>query len=135
MADSGVMNPEAGVTAARPTTIPVAIPRVLGLPSSQESTIHTRPAVAAEVLVVRRAFTATPFAAKAEPALKPNQPTHRSPVPRTVRGMLLGSIGAVPKPLRGPMTSAKARAEKPAAMCTTVPPAKSRTPMFFSHPP
>src|SRR5512136_1111138 len=112
----GVMKPDAGVTAARPTTIPVAIPRVLGRPSSQERTIQTRPAVAADVLVVRRAFTATPFAARAEPALKPNQPTHRSPAPSTVRGILFGSMGDLPKPLRGPITSAKARAEKPAAM-------------------
>jgi hypothetical protein len=63
----GVTYPDAGVTAASPTTMPVAIPRVLGRPSSQESIIQTRPAVAAEVLVVNRAFTATPLAARALP--------------------------------------------------------------------
>src|SRR5512138_3516440 len=112
MAVSGVTKPQAGVTEASPTTIPVAMPSGLGRPSSQERSIQTRPAVAAEVFVVRRAFTATPLAASALPALKPNQPTQRSPAPSTVKGMLFGSIGDLPNPLRGPITMAKARAEK-----------------------
>ena len=53
-ADSGDTKPEAGVTAARPTTMPVAIPKVLGRPSSQLKTIQTNPAMAAELLVVKR---------------------------------------------------------------------------------
>jgi hypothetical protein len=80
-------------------------------------------------------LTATPFAANVLPALNPNQPTQSSPVPTPVSGMLFGSIGTLPYPFLGPITSAKARAEKPAAIWTTVPPAKSRTPISLNHPP
>ena len=116
MAARGVTNPQAGVTAASPTTIPVEIPSVLGLPSSQDSSIQTRPAEAADVLVVTRALTATLFAPRALPALNPNQPTHSNPVHKPVRGILFGSIGTLPWPFRGPMTMANASAEKPAAI-------------------
>ena len=49
-------------------------------------------AAAAAVFVTSRAFAARPSAARAEPALKPNQPNHRRPAPRTVIGMSCGSI-------------------------------------------
>ena len=92
-------------------------------------------AAAAEVLVVTKALAAIPFAARAEPALKPNHPNHSSAAPMTVVGMLCGSMGSVPNPRRAPMTRATARAETPAVMCTTIPPAKSRAPIWASHPP
>ncbi len=92
-------------------------------------------AAAAEVLVVTKALAAMPFAARAEPALKPNHPNQSRAAPMTVVGMLCGSIGSVPKPLRTPMTIATAMAETPAVMCTTMPPAKSRAPICCSQPP
>ena len=92
-------------------------------------------AAAAAVLVFVNASAARPFAASAEPALKPNQPNHRSPAPKSTSGTLCGTIGARLKSLRGPSMRAATRAETPALMCTTVPPAKSSAPSFCSHPP
>ncbi len=43
--------------------------------------IQDKPAAAAAVLVVANAETASVFAAKAEPALKPNHPNQSKPVP------------------------------------------------------
>ena len=47
--------------------------------------------------VFMKAWTAMPSAASAEPALKPNQPNHRMPVPRSVHGQGVGRhrVGAV----------------------------------------
>src|SRR6185503_7904144 len=112
----GVTNPAAGVIATRPTTAPVTIPSTLGLLSRQLRNIHTTAAAAAAVLVVTRAWTANPFAARALPPLKPNHPIHNRPAPRTVKGILLGSRGAYPNHLRFPSTMAKASAENPAVM-------------------
>ena len=44
-------------------------------------------------LVLTSAWAAWPLAAPAEPALKPNQPNHRMPVPIRVIGRLCGGIG------------------------------------------
>jgi hypothetical protein len=79
-----VTKPAAGVIATKPTTAPVTIPNTLGLLSFQLRNIHTSPAVAAAVLVVTRALTASPLAANELPALKPNQPTQSNPAPRTL---------------------------------------------------
>jgi hypothetical protein len=68
-----------------------------------------------------------PSEATAEPALKPNQPTHSSEAPITVSVRLCGAIDSLPKPWRLPSISAVARPAIPALMCTTVPPAKSST--------
>ena len=46
--------------------------------------------------VFMKAWMAMPSAASAEPALKPNQPNHRMPVPRSVQGRAWGGIGSVP---------------------------------------
>ena len=43
---------------------------------------HVSAAAAAAVLVTRKALTASASAAKPDPALKPNQPNHRSAAPR-----------------------------------------------------
>src|SRR5512139_288703 len=110
MAERGVTKPAAGVIATSPTTAPVTMPSTLGLLSLQLRNIQTTVAAAAAVLVVTRAFTASPLAASALPPLKPNQPIHKRPAPRTVSGMLLGSIGACPNHLRFPSTIANARA-------------------------
>ena len=51
-------------------------------------------AVAIWVTVI--AMPALALAAVAEPALKPNQPTHRSEAPITLKTRLCGAIGSVP---------------------------------------
>src|SRR5512146_3305964 len=100
MAERGVTKPAAGVMATSPTTAPVTMPSTLGLLSRQLRNIQTTAASAAAVLVVTTALTASPLAARALPPLKPNQPIHNKPAPRTVRGILLGSMGACPNHLR-----------------------------------
>src|SRR5690606_2366742 len=110
----GGTNPAAGVMAARPATAPVTIPRAEGALSFQERSIQVVAAAAAEVLVATKALAAMPFAARAEPALKPNQPNQSRAAPITVVGILWGSMGSVPNPLRAAMTRAMARAETPA---------------------
>ena len=65
-----------------PTTAPIQNPNTEGfLPFITSKNIHAKPAAAAAVLVVAKAFTANAFAPNAEPALKPNQPNHNKPVP------------------------------------------------------
>src|SRR5262249_737923 len=59
----------------------------------------------------------------AEPALKPNQPTHSNEAPINVSTMLW----AGPVSLRLPTMRAAMRPAVPELTCTTVPPAKSRT--------
>jgi hypothetical protein len=76
--------------------------------------------------VVANALAATPFTASADPALKPNQPNHSSPVPSSTLGMLCGRIGSFGQPCRRPSTRARASADAPELISTTVPPAKSR---------
>ena len=80
------------------------------------------------------AMPAAPSAASALPALKPNQPTHSMQAPVTVMVMLCGGIAVSGKPRRRPSTSAQTSAAMPAFRCTTVPPAKSITPIFCSQP-
>jgi hypothetical protein len=74
------------------------------------------------------AMPARPPAAPAEPALKPNQPTHSSAAPITAKARLKGDMFSVPRPTRLPSTSAPTRPATPALICTTVPPAKSSAP-------
>ena len=68
---TGPMNPEAGVTAARPAMAPVARPSALGLPCCTHSTlIQVKAAVAAEIRVTAMAMEAQ-LAAKETQAAKP----------------------------------------------------------------
>src|SRR6185503_13421554 len=121
-----VTNPQAGVMTTRPATAPEQNPRMLGLPLSIHSTMgQTNEATAVAIVVVMKAFAATPSAAPAEPALKPYQPTHNMPVPTMQSTMLCGGIGCLPKPSRLPRMMQRTRADQPELMCTTVPPAKS----------
>src|SRR6476659_710144 len=78
-AAEGPTNPEAGVMATSPATAPEAMPSTLGLPLVNHSTNIQASA-----------------AATAEPALKPNQPTHNSEAPMTVSVRLCGGIGSLP---------------------------------------
>src|ERR1700760_2252200 len=74
--------PAAGVIPTSPTTAPTQKPTTEGfLPRSTSKNIQERPAAAAAVFVVEKADTASELAASADPALKPNQPNHNSPVP------------------------------------------------------
>ena len=74
--------PAAGVIATRPTTAPIQNPSTDGfLPRITSRNIHDKPAAAAAVLVVAKAYTPNEPAPAALPALKPNQPNQSKPVP------------------------------------------------------
>src|SRR3954447_10214615 len=126
--------PDAGVIATRPATAPHAAPttETLRLWTYWIMTQVTV-AAAAAVFVTSSAFAARPLAESDEPALNPNHPNHRRPAPRTVIGM---SCGSRPSPLitRLPMRRATIRAEMPELAWTTVPPAKSSAPSWYSQP-
>src|SRR5512140_3678036 len=96
MAKSGETYPAPGVTAARPTMAPVAIPKTLGRRCIQLRIIQTAAAEAAAALEVTNAVVATPLAPRAEPPLKPNQPNHSRNAPSRTKGILLGSILSLP---------------------------------------
>ena len=80
------------------------------------------------------AWMATPLAANAEPALNPNQPNHRMPVPSMTSGIECGGWRSRGQTLRLPSTSTAARAAMPAFTWMTVPPAKSSEPRSPSQP-
>ena len=83
-AGPGSTKPEAGVIATRPATAPEAAPSTLGLPLTIHSAnIQASAAAAVATWVAVIAMPARPLAATAEPALKPNQPTHSSEAPIT----------------------------------------------------
>src|SRR5512135_3537338 len=85
-------NPAAGVIATRPATAPEARPSTVGFFECIHSiAIHATAAMAVAVLVLMNAAPASPFAASAEPALKPNHPNHRRPAPVTTAVRLLGT--------------------------------------------
>src|SRR5204862_2866200 len=87
------MYPAVGVTQARPATAPVNAPTRLGFPlRSQEMASHVHMAIDPAMSVLTKACAATPFAASAEPALKPNHPNHSSPVPRATKATLCGRV-------------------------------------------
>ena len=95
---SGAMpptKPAHGVIATSPATAPDAAPSVVACPPLIRSTI-SQPSIAAAAAtnVFMNACAATPLAASAEPALKPNQPNHRMPVPSNVSGSECGGIGS-----------------------------------------
>ena len=79
--------------ATNPATAPEIAPRADGLPlktlsaSSQDSV----PAAAA-IIVTAMAMPARASAARAEPALKPNQPTQSRQAPSMAKPRLLGDI-------------------------------------------
>src|SRR5580704_4804350 len=80
----GSTKPDAGVIATRPATAPDAAPSTEGFPLKIHSAnIQPRAAAAVAIWVTVIAMPARPFAATAEPALKPNQPTHSSEAPIT----------------------------------------------------
>ena len=120
----GPTKPDAGVMATRPATAPEQMPMTVGLPRCAHSTsIQVKPATAVAICVTVMAMPACSPAVTAEPALKPNQPTHSSEAPMKVSTMLCGG----PVSLRLPRQMAHIRPATPELICTTVPPAKSST--------
>src|SRR3954454_1546806 len=91
MPGKGLTKPEAWVMATRPATQPEIEPSTLGLPASIHSTaIEARVAEAAAKWVATKALVASPLAARALRALKPNQPTQRRDAPITLMTRLCG---------------------------------------------
>src|SRR6185369_6419602 len=85
IAPIGPLAPAAGVTATRPATAPDAPPSIEALPETRRSAdIHVSAPAAGATNVFIIATAASPFASSAEPALKPNQPTHSNPAPTMV---------------------------------------------------
>src|SRR5215472_7330714 len=123
-APSGPTKPEAGVMATRPATAPEQMPTTVGLPFNIHSTIiQVKPAVAVAVWVTSMAMPACKPALTADPALKPNQPTHSKEAPIMVNT----TLWAGPVSVRLPSIRAAIRPAVPELTCTTVPPAKSST--------
>src|ERR1700722_7122638 len=95
--DPGNTKPEAGVIATNPATAPEMQPSTEGLPLAIHSAnIQPRAAAAVAICVTAIAIPARPLAATAEPALKPNQPTHSSEAPITEYVRLNGAMFSVP---------------------------------------
>ncbi|CAB3775357.1 hypothetical protein LMG29542_08739 [Paraburkholderia humisilvae] len=89
--------PEAGVIATRPATAPDTMPSTDGLPLAIHSAnIQLSAAIAVAICVVSIAKPARPSAATAEPALKPNQPTHSIEAPISDSTRLCGAITSLP---------------------------------------
>src|SRR6187200_3604025 len=79
--------PAAGVIATSPATAPEAAPSIEGLPLiSHSAKVHDRTAQAVARNVLMNASAAELPASSADPALNPNQPTHRSDAPIIVIG-------------------------------------------------
>ena len=118
--------------ATRPTTAPIAAPIADGLrPRRQSKNIHTSMAVAEAVFVFRKALIATPSAANEEPALNPNQPSQSMDAPNITYGIFAGVCVCS---LLLPRKMAPAKAATPEEACTTIPPAKSITPIWRRNP-
>ena len=117
IAAMGPTRPAAGVIPTSPATAPDATPRVVDLRCLSASVkAHPQDPAAAPRFVATKADAAKPLAAKALPALKPNHPNHRIPVPRIVSVRLCGTNASLRKPWRLPTASAAASAAAPAFM-------------------
>src|SRR5688572_24252518 len=111
-----VTNPAAGVMATRPTTAPIQNPSAEGfLPLTASNNTQQRPAAADAVLVVANADAANGPAPSALPALNPNHPNQRRPVPRRTKGIFAGAIATFSSDLFLKYIAA-ASAAKPADM-------------------
>src|SRR5512135_2481006 len=92
-AAKGCTKPEAGVMATSPATAPEMAPRAVGLPLWIHSAIvQPMAAVAAAKWVLMKAEVARGPALRAEPALKPNQPTHSMQAPMKLRTSECGGM-------------------------------------------
>src|SRR5215467_14008674 len=92
----GVTKPDAGVIATNPATAPEIAPSTVGLPKRIHSTaIHASAAAALAKWVATNALLARLFAARALPALKPNQPTQSKQAPIKLSVKLCGFIACL----------------------------------------
>src|SRR3569833_1402252 len=83
-ASIGLTKPDAGVIATRPATAPEIIPSTDGLRLIIHSAnIQPNAAAAVAICVAAAAMPALTLEVTADPALKPNQPTHNSEAPMT----------------------------------------------------
>src|SRR6476659_9435517 len=115
--------------ATRPATAPDAAPTVDGLPvCAHDITAQVTAAIPVATCVATKALVAFVAAAAADPALKPNHPTHSNAAPNTTSDMLCGSIGTFPYPILRPSIRAITNPDHPDVTWMTVPPAKSREP-------
>src|SRR5579884_2403784 len=113
MPSIGVTYPAAGVIATRPASAPATAPLTLGAPRwRQDSAIQTIAAIAGATLVLMNAIAATPFAASALPALKPNHPNHTSAAPSTTIVRSCGRFASTARS-RGPSTQTATSAATP----------------------
>ena len=126
----GSTKPEAGVIATRPATAPETQPSTEGLPLAIHSAnIQPSAAAAVAICVTAIAMPARPLAAdggtgvEAEPA----DPQQRGADHRVGQVVRRHVVGAVADALA--QHQAHTRPAMPALMCTTVPPAKSSTPV------
>ena len=93
----GPTKPEAGVMATSPATAPDTMPSTLGLPLPIHSAnIQAKAAAAVAIWVTAMAMPALALAPTAEPALKPNQPTHSSEAPIMLSTRLCGAKLCLP---------------------------------------
>src|SRR5215469_4214331 len=96
-APCALTKPLAGVMATSPATAPEIIPRTEGfLLIIHSANIQESDAAAVAICVAAAAMPAFTLAVVAEPALKPNQPTHSSEAPMTLSTRLCGAILSVP---------------------------------------
>src|SRR5579872_377382 len=92
----GPTKPAAGVMATSPATAPEIAPRALGRPFLIHSArLQLIAAAAVAMCVATNALVARAFAAKALPALKPNQPTHKRHAPIKLSTRECGGIGCL----------------------------------------
>src|SRR6187551_1687492 len=93
----GLTKPDAGVMATSPATAPEMMPSRLGfLATIHSANIQASAAAAVATWVLIMAAPASALEATAEPALKPNQPTHSSEAPMKDQVRLCGAIATVP---------------------------------------
>src|SRR5437667_12341940 len=103
----GPTYPEAGVIATSPQTAPTAIPTADAFFFlTQSVSIQLTAAPAAARFVRTSAFTASSFALRALPALKPNHPHQRTEARRITYGLLFGRLSRRAMPSRTAMTRA-----------------------------
>src|ERR1035437_9690883 len=99
----GDTNPEAGVIATSPATAPEITASADGLPLRIHSaTVHPIAAAAAPKCVATNAEVASVPAARADPALNPNQPTHSKQAPIKLSTTECGCIDIFGYPMRLP---------------------------------
>src|SRR5580658_2068403 len=93
----GSTKPDAGVIATKPATAPEIMPSTEGfLEMIHSENIQPSEAAAVAIWVAAAAMLALTLAVTAEPALKPNQPTHNRQAPMTLNRMLCGAMLSVP---------------------------------------